>query len=69
MSGKAGSDSTPGKLPPLSVIIAARDEEENLKVFLPRILNQDYPEFELIVALDRCVDDSIKVVQDLQMHF
>jgi len=43
---------------PLSVIICARNEEENLKQFLPSILLQRYPEFEVIVVNDCSVDDS-----------
>lgn len=40
------------ELPPLSVIICARDEAENLRRNLPAILTQDYPEFEVIVIND-----------------
>ena len=37
------------ELPPLSVVICARNESENLRRFLPAILEQDYPQFEVIV--------------------
>ncbi len=40
----------------VSVIICARNEEENLKNFLPAIMEQDYPDFEVIVVND-CSDD------------
>ena len=43
-------------LPAISVIVAAHDEEENLRELLPRLLDQDHPEFELIVVEDRCND-------------
>mgnify|MGYP000898226445 CR=1 FL=1 len=36
------------KLKPASIIIAARNEEQNLIEFLPKILEQNYPEFEII---------------------
>src|SRR5690606_978928 len=42
--------------PPISVIICAHNEEENLKKFLPGILEQDYPQFEVILV-DDCSDD------------
>ena len=42
--------------PPLSVIICAHNEEGNLKEFLPHILGQRYPDFEVIVV-DDCSDD------------
>ena len=37
---------------PVSVIICARNEAENLRNFLPSILEQDYPDFEVIVVDD-----------------
>ena len=37
---------------PVSVIICARNEDENLTEFLPKILTQEYHEFEVIVVND-----------------
>lgn len=45
-------------LPPVSVIIAARNESENLFQNLPFIMDQDYPEFEVIVINHQSIDDS-----------
>jgi len=42
----------------VSVIICAKNEEENLERFLPRILEQDYPEFEVVVVNDCSTDDT-----------
>jgi poly-beta-1,6-N-acetyl-D-glucosamine synthase len=42
---------------PVSVIICARNEAENLRKFLPSVLEQDYPSFEVIVVND-CSEDS-----------
>jgi len=50
-----------GKEQPVSVIICARNEAENLKIFLPSILEQDYPDFEVIVVND-CSEDNSYVV-------
>jgi len=55
-----------GKHPPLSVIIAARNEEENLLKNLPLILEQDYPQFEVVVVNDGSIDNSIDVLRDFQ---
>ncbi len=49
----------------LSIIIAARNEEANLKKLIPQLLKQDYPNFEVIVALDRCSDNSKIYLQSL----
>lgn len=46
------------KLPPVSIIIAARNESDNLYENLPSILNQNYPEFEVIVVNNQSIDDS-----------
>jgi len=42
---------------PVSVIICARNEEDNLKKYLPFVLKQDYPDYEVIVVND-CSDDA-----------
>lgn len=49
---------TESKLPPISIIIAARNESDNLYENLPSILSQDYPEFEVIVVNNQSIDDS-----------
>ncbi len=46
----------------VSVIICARNEEENLKENLPRILNQNYRSFELIVVNDDSNDRTADVL-------
>lgn len=56
-------------LPPLSVIISARNEAENLKKFLPLILTQDYPNFELIVIDDNSSDKTLKVLSEYKKKY
>ncbi len=50
---------------PISVIICARNEAENIKKNLPLILSQDYPEFELIVVNDDSSDHTEEVLKKL----
>lgn len=50
------------ELPPLSVIICARNESENLRKVLPMILEQDYPEFEVIVINNASTDETEDVL-------
>ncbi len=47
-----------GEQRPISVIVAARNEFENLGKFLEPVLNQVYREYEVIVVIDRCDDQS-----------
>ena len=49
---------------PVSVIICAKNEEENLREFLPSILNQKYKNYEVIVVNDCSEDDSEFVLND-----
>lgn len=56
-------------LPPVSVIIAARNESENLHKFLPFILEQDYPNFEVIVVNHQSIDDSQYVLSALERQY
>lgn len=51
-----------GKKPPVSVIICARNEEDYLKKFLPVVLEQDYPEYEVVVVNDCSDDDSFEIL-------
>ena len=44
--------------PPISVIICAREESENLRRNLTAVLEQDYPQFEVIVINDGDTDES-----------
>lgn len=53
---------TSAKAEPVSVIICARNEEENLKNFLPAVLEQEYPDFEVIVVNDCSEDDTDNVL-------
>ena len=42
--------------PPVSIVIAAKNELPNLQQFLPNWLEQDYPEFEVIITDDGSTD-------------
>ena len=54
---------------PLSVIICARNEAENLQRFLPKILEQDYTNFEVIVVNDRSWDGTFDVLEELKKKY
>lgn len=55
---------------PVSVIVCARDEDENLARNLPGLLVQQYPTtHEVIVVNDNSVDDSKYILAELQKTF
>ena len=48
----------PARPLPVSVIVCAHDELENLNELIPALLNQDHPEFEVIIVDDRSNDST-----------
>ena len=54
---------------PVSVIICARNEQQNLEKYLPSILNQDYPDFEVIVVNDCSEDETEFVLERFQKQY
>ncbi|HTM93548.1 MAG TPA: glycosyltransferase [Flavisolibacter sp.] len=55
---------------PVSVIICARDEDENIAKNLPGILVQNYPTtHEVIVVNDNSIDDTKYILAELQKTF
>lgn len=55
--------------PPVSVIICAKNEEENLRKNLNRFLNQNYRSFEIIVINDHSTDKTEEIILDFQKKY
>lgn len=51
--------------PSLSVVVAAKDEEHNIGPCLTALLNQDYPNLEIVVVNDRSSDRTGEIARDL----
>jgi glycosyltransferase involved in cell wall biosynthesis len=56
-------------LPSVSVIITATSEYENLSECLPVILNQDYPDYEVIVVNNGLTDDTDTLLKGLKRTY
>lgn len=54
---------------PVSVIICARNEAKNLIRNLPEVLEQDYPDFEVIVVNDSSTDNTERVLKDFSEKY
>ncbi|RSK35976.1 glycosyltransferase [Hymenobacter metallilatus] len=55
---------------PVSVLVCAHNELDNLRRLLPLILQQDYPPgFELVLIDDRSTDDTVRYVQQLTQYY
>jgi len=53
----------------VSIVISAKNEEYRLERFLPKILEQDYPEYEVVVVNDCSDDDSKEVLKQFQKTY
>jgi cellulose synthase/poly-beta-1,6-N-acetylglucosamine synthase-like glycosyltransferase len=54
---------------PVSVVVCAHDEAENLKELIPLLLSQDYPEFEVIIVNDRSNDSTFDfLLEETKIH-
>lgn len=54
---------------PLSVIISARNEAENLLKYLPSVLHQNYSNFEVVVVNDRSWDGTAEILKDFEKNY
>ncbi|MEN8226536.1 MAG: glycosyltransferase [Bacteroidota bacterium] len=53
----------------ISIIICAKNEEENLEHFLPRVLEQEYPEFEVVVVNDCSTDGTEQLLSEFSVRY
>lgn len=55
--------------PPVTIIIAARNEADNIYENLPHILTQDYPQYEVLVVNHQSIDESKHILQAYQQQY
>lgn len=53
----------------ISVVICAKNEEENLKRYLPLVLEQEYSEFEVIVVNDCSTDNTENLLSEMSVKY
>jgi glycosyltransferase involved in cell wall biosynthesis len=56
-------------LPPVSVVIVAKNEYYNLKDLLPVVLEQDYPEYEIVVVNHASDDDTDLLLMEFKNRY
>ena len=54
---------------PITVIICARNERENLEKYLPSVFEQDYSNFEVVVVNDRSWDGTADFLEGLEKQY
>ncbi|WP_437920923.1 glycosyltransferase [Sphingobacterium sp. LRF_L2] len=55
--------------PPVSIIICAHNEQDNLRAFLPYIMDQNYPQFEVILVNDCSDDDTPWILHEFAQKY
>jgi chlorobactene glucosyltransferase len=55
-----------GHLPFVSVIVPARNEQDNIERCLRSLLAQNYPNFEVIVVNDSSTDNTVEIVRNMK---
>ena len=53
----------------VSVIVVAKNEHHNLKINLPKLLEQDYPNFEVILVNHASEDDTEYLIHELMQKY
>ncbi|MCR5456299.1 MAG: glycosyltransferase [Bacteroidales bacterium] len=54
---------------PVSVVICAKNEADNLKARLGYVLDQDYPDFEVVVVNDQSTDDTELILDEYKQKY
>ena len=54
---------------PISIVICAKNEEENLRNKLPKILNQKYFNFEVVIVNDQSIDGTSLFLEELEKSY
>lgn len=54
---------------PISVIVCAKNEEENVKNFVPLLANQNYPDFEIVLIDDASSDETLEIFEGFEKQY
>ena len=60
--------STPKKIP-ISVIVCAKNEAENVIRFVPLLAEQDYPDYEIILIDDASSDATLEIFEEFEKQY
>src|SRR6476620_11450476 len=59
---------TPKRIP-VSVIVCAKNEEENVKKFVPLLAEQNYPDYEIVLIDDASSDETLEIFEAFERQY
>ncbi|WP_035667820.1 glycosyltransferase [Flavobacterium sp. 83] len=59
---------TPKKIP-VSVIVCAKNEEENVANYIPLLAEQNYPDFEIVLIDDASSDNTLAIFEEFEKQY
>ena len=59
---------TPKKIP-ISVVVCAKNEEENVKKFIPLLAEQNYHTFEIVLIDDASSDSTLEIFEEFEKQY
>jgi glycosyltransferase involved in cell wall biosynthesis len=59
---------TPKRIP-ISIIICAKNEEENIKKYFPFIVSQNYPDYEIVLIDDASSDETLALFESYEKQY
>jgi glycosyltransferase involved in cell wall biosynthesis len=54
---------------PISVIVCAKNEEENVANYIPLLAEQNYPDFEIVLIDDASSDNTLAVFEEFEKQY
>lgn len=64
---KSFTNSSQNQIPAegVTVLVAAHNELQNLKVLIPKLFQQDYPKFDVMIVNDRSTDRTKRLLEEM----
>ncbi|HEX9151289.1 MAG TPA: glycosyltransferase, partial [Flavobacterium sp.] len=59
---------TPKRIP-ISVIVCAKNEEENVTNYIPLLAEQNYPDFEIVLIDDASSDNTLAIFEEFEKQY
>ncbi|MGV9004347.1 glycosyltransferase [Flavobacterium sp.] len=59
---------TPKRIP-ISIIVCAKNEEENVRNFIPLLIEQNYPQFEIVLINDASSDGTLDLFEEFEKQY